>query len=350
LFLPPEERFWKRYSPHNEFSVSGATSVALHALAIGLLILIFWMLWRPSLPAADLPLMEPVAIAPDRAPVVGPQRRPGGNPDGDGLLKEAVPNQAEEDAGSDVESKVLEDPPDPPVRIPDVKDGSRPIAQGNTAATLKELKERAERVLGNRQGQPGKGGKGKDKDGGPGGKGEVEARQRQRQLRWRILFNQNNAGEDYLDKLRALNAILLAPEYKLDAKGKRVVDDQGRPRLRYRLVIRDLTQSPAKPKPEAVRKIEGIFWIDDNADSVTSLAKALGIPAPPLFACFFSSEVERALRKLEKGKFAGDELAIEETRFRVVEAHKGPYKGKTRRYALVCDKVVLREEDKGDRK
>src|SRR5262249_17774289 len=37
----PEERFWKRYSPHHEFPLSFSTSTFLHLLILGLLVLIF---------------------------------------------------------------------------------------------------------------------------------------------------------------------------------------------------------------------------------------------------------------------------------------------------------------------
>ena len=37
--LPPEERFWKRYSPHHEFTLSSASSAVVHLLALGILAL-----------------------------------------------------------------------------------------------------------------------------------------------------------------------------------------------------------------------------------------------------------------------------------------------------------------------
>src|SRR5260370_2313172 len=43
---PPEEVFWQRYSPHHECLLSCVSSITLHALVVGLLILIavvaFW--------------------------------------------------------------------------------------------------------------------------------------------------------------------------------------------------------------------------------------------------------------------------------------------------------------------
>src|SRR5690242_12037927 len=36
---PPNERFWKKYSPHYELPISSATSVVMHALVLTLLVL-----------------------------------------------------------------------------------------------------------------------------------------------------------------------------------------------------------------------------------------------------------------------------------------------------------------------
>ena len=35
----PKARFWKRYSPHHEASISGSSSIVLHILCFGVLIL-----------------------------------------------------------------------------------------------------------------------------------------------------------------------------------------------------------------------------------------------------------------------------------------------------------------------
>ena len=39
MLVPPDEKFWKRYSPHNEAPLSGISSFALHLLAIPLLLI-----------------------------------------------------------------------------------------------------------------------------------------------------------------------------------------------------------------------------------------------------------------------------------------------------------------------
>src|SRR5262245_10723392 len=71
---PPEERFWRRYSPHHEFPLSSAVSIALHILALVLLGLLGW--WVAHLATQkSTPLAEvPIALGPsggDRQPGLG---------------------------------------------------------------------------------------------------------------------------------------------------------------------------------------------------------------------------------------------------------------------------------------
>src|SRR5260370_39736114 len=42
LLVPPEERFWKRYSPNHELPLSSASSALMHLCALA-----FW-LWAPT--------------------------------------------------------------------------------------------------------------------------------------------------------------------------------------------------------------------------------------------------------------------------------------------------------------
>src|SRR5260370_24322143 len=37
LLVPPDARFWKRYSPHYELQLAGATSFFIHGLIIGIM-------------------------------------------------------------------------------------------------------------------------------------------------------------------------------------------------------------------------------------------------------------------------------------------------------------------------
>src|SRR5438552_2825247 len=81
---PPEERFWQRYSPHHELSLSGTASLVLHALVMGLLLTGGLLLARaglgqdqPSVAVGTLGvekepgagLVDPAAVLPAPAPL-----------------------------------------------------------------------------------------------------------------------------------------------------------------------------------------------------------------------------------------------------------------------------------------
>lgn len=229
-----------------------------------------------------------------------------------------------------------------------MKDGRRTLAAGGVLRELNTIEGRAA-YLSLQQGTSGAGGPGGKGPGGGGkdgtdrggdgrGSGAAWARiRRARQDRWRIIFNTVSDGADYRDKLRALGAILVVAEYQRDAAGRVLRDRTGRALLQYRLVIRDV-RSGARPQAEDVRRLRGIFWIDDKPESVASLARALGIaPPPPLFAAFFPEKVEQELRRLEKAKYAGPEADIRRTFFHVDLTRDGGYR-------LTCDRVLLKTE------
>src|SRR5262249_43551130 len=54
--LPPEEQFWKRYSPHQEAPLAGPGSFLIPLLAIGILVLSAFSLVRFFRPSRSLPV------------------------------------------------------------------------------------------------------------------------------------------------------------------------------------------------------------------------------------------------------------------------------------------------------
>jgi hypothetical protein len=126
------------------------------------------------------------------------------------------------------------------------------------------------------------------------------SRQR-RLLRWSMVFS-TRTGADYAKQLDALGAILAVP----DREGN------------Y-LVIRDLKERPVKAEKEDLRSIKRIFWVDDRAESVGPLAKALELKLEPAHVvAFFPESLEKELLAKEQ-KYRGlSEGDIAETRFRVV--------------------------------
>jgi hypothetical protein len=374
LLVPPEEQFWKRYSPHHEFPLSSATSVALHVLGLGILLVLAYVLWsNRAQPPADVPQMD--VVLPESADLMNPggtkvtKERAGGGRGGRGGKDE---KGGEEDVGDEKKTEeasgnpyaeTLEDPAQPPPPVPvgsnlPTKDGTRTIVDGDVPKELGNMAKKSYRVLA-RRGTPKKSKPSKDSGGGAGGdkgrgrdskyrdsgrgggRGNLEQVRAQRQLRWKVLFS-TSSGRDYQDQLYALRAILVIAEPKPGPGGMPMRDARGQVLLMYRKVIRDLSQSPAPVQNEDVRKIPGIFWIDDKPESVRELAQSLGLPQPPpLIAAFFPTQVERELRALEKRKYGGPEYKIYATVFRVVPSSNGKYQGTRARYNLICQAVQL---------
>jgi hypothetical protein len=175
--LPPEERFWRRYSPHHEFPLSSATSVALHVLVVVLLLLVAWV-------AVKLRLDEGTTPLPVIAVTVGDggrgEKAPGpGNGDGANLPedREASPEVRKPMPG--VELPELNPGEAAPVRLPKFadKDG-RPVPARTRQAeeALRALERDAHDVLFRSLGGP----RGDGKPGGPDGDGVAKGKLTQR--------------------------------------------------------------------------------------------------------------------------------------------------------------------------
>jgi hypothetical protein len=311
--LPPEERFWKRYSPHHEFPLSSATSIGLHALILFLLILAGWVAYKLGMGSENRP------------PEVGSLYvEPGGG------SRTGVEGNKGEGARTLVEDPVTREqaapPPVPAVKTPEVgppdglklhppeKPGTRPLPlSGQQLEKLfDQLGDAARDRLGN--GEPAAPGRRPGKNSGPGGNGEgpgsKAAQRKARVLRWSMTFN-TQSGDDYLRQLKDVRpgggAILAIPAGPGQFE-----------------VIRDLSQRPAVGRVEDLAEIKRIFWTDEKPDSVAGLARSLGIKAPAYFVAFFPRELEEELVRLERAKANGArEEDIEETHFEVVRSGDG---------------------------
>jgi hypothetical protein len=326
--LPPEEKFWVRYSPHQEMPLSAITSFALHVLTIGGLILLAWLGWLGFSKSTGSVPVEVVRFQPG-----GGGGKRDGVGDGPGI-------------GTGVEAVETTRTSDDPKQQPTPPDPSRPTLDANALALLPEtvrkdtdfiryvqngnpnlnvfssLEKSALNKL--RDGlQPGKGEGGTGKGGGkgtgtgpgegagtgPGGGGTLTQREK-RMLRWTMVFN-TRSGTDYLHQLRSLGAILAIPS--------------GPDNKSYK-IIRDLS-GRAAPKllDEDISKIQCIFWIDDRPESVRSLMGALHLNmVPSHFVAFMLRELEERLFQMEKIAAGGaSEDRIQETKFDVVRTARG---------------------------
>lgn len=313
--LPPEERFWQRHSPHNEFPLSSVGSVTLYVL-MGLMI---WagIKFLPSF-SSDPLSVGAIEFDPDVGGGGGdPSGVSGGtgdklpenlgNPDPTQLAKEQnlpplqplLPKAVDTDAIKDI---VAADETGDPI----LESGSTALAnlsdirQDTAKLLMSNLRDKGKGGTGTGGGQGTGTGTGTGSAKGPGSKAPLSERQK-RVLRWNMVFDTRN-GEDYRRQLQALGAILAIPS----------------PDGQY-LVIRDL-RPPARPAAEDLQKLQRIFWVDSTPQSVHNLASALGLSGvPPHIVAFFPEELEGKLAAMEKSFARGrPESEIKETRFRVM--------------------------------
>jgi hypothetical protein len=332
--VPPEEKFWKRYSAHGEAPISLGGSFALHALVGGGMLL--FSIYLASLlfnPARSLPV-EPV-----RLNLGGGGGNPRGVGDAKGVGKgaeniedkdrePAVPGLEEEPrrpALDPAEIKKVEENFDPATAryITERKsDSAKDFARLNKALRDK-LRVKDDVTPGKGKGGDGSGG-GKGSGTGPGvgsgvGPGSDRAKltvREKRMLRWHMRFTAST-GPEYLEQLRQLGAILAFP-----------VQEEPVPIFK---VVRDLRPG-ARLSDEDVSKFNRIYWWDKERRSVVDILNALGIrlePLPKRFVAFMPQALENDLYRMERNyvervlRVKFNEDMVDETNFRVVLTPQG---------------------------
>jgi hypothetical protein len=300
--LPPEQRFWQRYSPHHEASFSGIGSFTLHFVVTVVLLLGGYLGWlglspRPPKISSDVYLKETGPELVDH-PGSNPNQVEVGDVDGGKPLK-----------GPSTEPR-LDHPQLPPVQPPtsnvQIAD-PRPVHLDN----LKELAGLNAQpttrvpapVPGSSVGmKPGPGSQGPR-----GTAGVMNSQPVPRALRWDLSFNTTD-GRDYLRQLKGLGAVLAIP----------AGPDGG-----YK-VVRELSRRPLQLLDEDVRKIPGICWRDQDPKAVAGVMRAFGLDLrPDHFAAFMPAELEVKLARLEREYAGHHENQIARTRFRVEWSGKG---------------------------
>jgi len=299
--VPPEQCFWKRYSPNHEFPLSSVFSFAVYGLiAVALFVAVrLGDRWFGS--AETLPI-EPIAFA-GGAPS-GPNGPGEGGPGG---LHENIPQPPEAELPADLKPKVplttIKRDPIKIAELPDLnwKDEAfqRYIAEANVALSqLGQVQAGARSKL--MEGLQGPGGPGGPS--GPGGPaGPSSARQR-RMARW-VIDIQISSADDYRRQLLALGAIVAVP-----AGGDK-----------YQ-VIRDLRGRPQSGPVEDLASIKRFPLVDGRPESVRHLATALGLPQTPSHIIVFLPEtLEKVMLDREKAFKGRPESEILETKFVVVK-------------------------------
>jgi hypothetical protein len=298
----PEERVWKRYSPHHELPLSGATSVAIHGFILGCLMLGAVIMVKYARSEEQAPLALSIIDTDDRAP--GDGQKPLGPAGRQPLEDSGAESQRPPENSQPRDHAPLKQPQAAPPEIAkelDSQGTSRPIEQGKAPAErFKEIGDAARAGI---RLAPDSGGVGKT----PGGAGSGTLSQREkRKLRWTMVFSTRD-GRDYLKQLESLGAILAIPQ----------------PDGSY-LVVRDL-KHPETAKIEAVDQFKEIYWRDTDPDSLKRLAPVLGLKSLPAeIVAFFPQKLEDDLLTKELKHFKGPEEKIKETHFEV-EWRNGKY-------------------------
>jgi hypothetical protein len=307
LLVPPEERFWKRYSPNHEFPLSSASSALMHLCALGILALgaHSFANWATPVP------IDAIEIGggggrPDGAegPAAGQFTH---KEDVQGVADSAAPALKAPLRGQDL--KQVDKPNEKVIETPDKR-----LIDGETAeANRKQLSRLGEQVRDRLNALQRKGIRGPGQNGGQGpgdgpgngpgvGPGSATIDKRpERQKRWTMIFNIRDP-QDYARQLSALGAYLAVPTSREDEY----------------LVIEDLSRRPVVARLRSASDINRMFWIDEKPDAVGPLLRELGYEKiPSYFVAFFPVELEQELLRKELEYKNLPESRIEGTKFQI---------------------------------
>jgi hypothetical protein len=328
--VPPDERFWKLYSPHHEFPLSGAGSIAVHVLIVIALLVLASSFWG-SRDEANKPVENRVleimggeglgldGLGSGTTPLGGTKGQtevqgPAGGPERPPSKDQVAPGHPKDS----LRPKDQLEFPDP--KPPPVEDG------GGIFSELDKTVRRVETDIAVAMNPPppkgvvGKVGAGKDypsKKPGTGGKagqgtgqgtgvgpgggtspyGVVLSKQQRRQKRWRILASPD--GPIHLAKLQALNVTLVMPTRN--------------PKV---FTVFDLTRKPVQAATTTRLEEHGnkVWWTNRNAAEVKGLASVLGLrETPPCFVIFLPTKLEERMVEIEEAHQGAQEHEIEET-------------------------------------
>jgi hypothetical protein len=302
--IPPDERFWQRYSPHHEALLAAAGSLTLHGLVFGIPALIallgLGLWWSTDAEAQRPPTMDMVTMIGDNGDGVGgggdppPLGQPGNEQEGDvkpvaeqtataAKRDEMFPVFPSTDVAEVVSEKAVEPAKD------DVDKILQEIGKDAKKAERPKVAKTANRI-GPRGDPKGKlGGKGVRGAGGPGSggtpRGVPMTKQQVFAQRWQ--FDMSGNGRQHAAKLAAAGVIL-------------IVHDQ----FNNLGVVRDLKRLPVIPLPgNAMAFKDAVQWTNNKPESLVGLAAALQLRFVPI-------AVQIVLPKEREEKMAEAEAAF----------------------------------------
>lgn len=283
--VPPDEKFWQRYSPHHEFPLASMTSFFVHGIIYGVLVLagVLYMMRResdtykppsldvcvlqggggdegkgaePGLPGDSQPMNDvvsaPVSRAVDTATDTPIQFKEAPKLDiaipevGTTEVKDDLENQlakVEQEASNQAKKEAAPKPPK--IAMPGTRN---PTGQGG---------------LGGSGGGLGKGtkGTGLGPAGGPGGRPATKAEI----YAWRWRFDLTGGGKEHVEKYLAMGVTVavLAPDGKY-------------------LFLGDLRRRPVERTPGNIAKFkDAVMWQNTKLESLVALSKELQLGFVP---------------------------------------------------------------------
>ncbi|MCE9532599.1 MAG: hypothetical protein K8T89_15990 [Planctomycetes bacterium] len=301
--LPPEAKFWRKYSPNRELSLAAVASGVVHVLGVVLVIVVISRLMKQE-ETPPVPIRGMV-VKPDRPGGLGSTGGGGGDPMTE-VKDDLVPQNSQR---AIPEAELKREVVAAKAWLPEMnKEAVEKIVQSPGYESFKELNDDLKKRLAKGLGGTGKGndtGMG-DTGTGKGGSGGINdaTTSGSRSLRWQIVFKTAN-GADYLKQLAAFNAKIVIPEPP-DWKQNRLFETITFP-------------NPGKPLLSA-DSLPEMRFIDADKGSAARIARALGLNIdPPYFAAFFPKDMENKMAAMEKSFRNRKEDQIYSTTFQVLE-------------------------------
>ncbi len=318
--FPPEETMWQKYSPRFELPLASATSIFLHGLAVGAMMIAgLAYFFNAALEATQPPRIDVVMVEGGGTGFEGLGGEAGlpGPPDGgEPKRTEFVPNSPEQPEFRPTPS--VPDEPLPQLGLPLIEDGNPPLSSDLTIE-LRRIAEDADRQVreqmqlpkappstgikgsatgpkgtGNPKGVNGLGGsgggtgmgnkKGSGKGTGPGGRLATD----QEAKAWRWRFDMSGDPKEHARKLAAIGVTLAVPD----------------PRGGF-ILITDLNRRPVEVRQDALLAYkDAVKWYNTKPDSVQSLARELQLPFSPKFVVMLLPKDREANMAKEEARYA----------------------------------------------
>ncbi|HVX64155.1 MAG TPA: hypothetical protein VHC19_26265 [Pirellulales bacterium] len=310
------QRFWQRYSPYGEFPRSSATSLTFHLLVVLLLILLSGTLVprERTAPAVDVVQVgDDANAAPgdgDGLPAAGDELSATPAASGAEMPLESLPNEEVNTAVEPAETAAARSAQ---TAADLAADAASAVQSASSAAQqARRSLDRAKQQLAKNQNGQGGGGNAEAAKGGTvsatgtgGGGGAGPSGRAARTGRW-VLHFRHASYPDLLAQYQGIGAELAFPA----------------PNDQYRY-FSQLTSRPPHSHLGDLAKETRLYWLEEDGNTVSGLARVLGIAPTSYMLAFLPQTLEDNMlkRELAYGNLKEDQIA--KTEFEVVRRGGG---------------------------